>query len=136
MILKGSDRKKVGTVLSVIPRDNRVIVQGVNIRTFHQKPKTRDEKGTIEKREASVPLSNVALVDPKEKKPTRIGYSGTGKEKRRVARRSGTVVERAGKKGADRKKSVVKKAAQTVAADGTPEKKSAKESDTSLQEKK
>ena len=73
---RGGDRGKQGKVLSVDFEKNRVIVEGVNIITVHNKV-GQTEKGArtggIETREASVHLSNVALVDPSTKKPTRIG---------------------------------------------------------------
>ena len=73
---RGGDRGKQGKVLSVDFEKNRVIVEGVNIITVHNKV-GQTEKGArtggIETREASVHLSNVALVDPNTKKPTRIG---------------------------------------------------------------
>ena len=92
IVTKGSDRKKTGEVLRVIRDTERVVVAGVNVRTIHRKPRTRDESGSIEKKELPISISNVAIVDPKTKQPTRISYVGTGKEKRRVTRKSGTTL--------------------------------------------
>ena len=93
IVLKGSNRGKTGRVLNVRMDDGKVVVQDVNIRTIHKKPRTRGEKGEIIKREAPMALSNVAVVDPKTKKPTRVGYSGKGRDKKRIARRSGSALE-------------------------------------------
>ena len=97
-VIKGSDRKKTGEVLRVLPDIQRVLVRGVNVRTIHRKPKTKGEKGSIEKTERPVPLSNVAVVDPKTKKPTRIGYDGVKREKQRLAKKSGTALSPVKKK--------------------------------------
>ena len=92
IVLTGSDRKKTGTVLRVLRDREAVIVSGVNVRTVHRKPRAQGEKGTREKIEKPVHVSNVALVDPKEKIATRVGYSGVGSQKKRIARKSGTPI--------------------------------------------
>ena len=92
IVIKGSDKKKTGVVLRVMRQDGKAIVEGVNIRTMHKKPRERGEKGTIEKKEGVIAISNLALVDSKTKKPTRIAYTGSGKDKTRVARKSGSAI--------------------------------------------
>ena len=102
IVTKGSDRKKTGTVLDIVRGGRvvggaaggayRVVVSGVNVRTMHIKPRTRDEKGSIVKKERPISISNVAILDPKTKKPTRVSYVGTGKEKKRVTRKSNTTL--------------------------------------------
>ena len=109
VVIKGSDKKKSGTVLRVLQEEDRVLVSGVNVRTIHRKPRTRDEKGTREKKERPINISNVAVVDPKTKKPTRISFTGVGKDKRRIARKSGTVLD-AKKKRSAHKTGVLTKA--------------------------
>ncbi|NLZ73135.1 MAG: 50S ribosomal protein L24 [Bacteroidales bacterium] len=69
----GEDRGKTGTVLQVFIADNRAIVEGINIISKHSKPNAQNPQGGIEKKEASMHISNLNLVDPKTGKPTRIG---------------------------------------------------------------
>jgi len=93
IVLSGRDKGKTGEVLKAFPRDNKVIVQGVNMIKRHQKPTTTVQGGIIE-REAKIHVSNVANVDPKDNKPTRVGFKkledGT---KVRFAKRSGEVID-------------------------------------------
>ena len=89
IVLTGKSKGTKGEVLKVLREENRVVVQGVNVVTKHQKP-TQFSAGGIQKKELPIHVSNVAILDPKEDKPTRVGYKnlkdGT---KVRVARRSG-----------------------------------------------
>jgi large subunit ribosomal protein L24 len=93
IVLTGRDKGKTGEVLKAFPRDNKVIVQGVNMMKRHTKPSTATQGGIVE-REAKIHASNVAHADPKDNKPTRIGFKkledGT---KVRVAKRSGEVID-------------------------------------------
>ncbi len=93
VVLTGKDKGTKGEVLNVMPKESRVIVQGVNLITKHTKP-SQMANGGIEKKEASIHISNVALLDPKSGEATRVGYSTlkTGK-KVRVARKSGETIE-------------------------------------------
>jgi large subunit ribosomal protein L24 len=100
MVIGGKDRGKKGTVKAVDPRRNRVYVEGLNMIKKAQRPQTlRDTQrqsnleGGIIEREGPIHLSNVALVDPKDGKPTRIGITSEDGERKRVARRSGTVID-------------------------------------------
>ena len=92
IVLAGRDKGKSGEVLKALPRENKVIVQGVNIAKRHTRP-TQTSGGGIVEKEAPIHASNVAHIDPKDNKPTRIGFNkledGT---KVRVARRSGEVI--------------------------------------------
>lgn len=75
--LKPGDKGKQGRVLKVLPKEGRVLVEGVNIRTHHVRQgqnQSGQVTGGIEYREAPIHVSNVALVDPKTKKPTRVGF--------------------------------------------------------------
>ena len=92
VIITGRDKGKKGSILKVMPEDNRVLVTGVNVVTRHQKP-SRASAGGIVKQEASIHASNVALADPKSGKPTRVGYkiSDDGR-KTRIAKRSGETI--------------------------------------------
>jgi len=93
VVLSGRDKGKTGTVLKALPRESRVIVQGVNIAKRHQRQTAQDRGGIIEK-EVSIHVSNVAHVDPKESKATRIGFKTLDDtSKVRIARRSGEVID-------------------------------------------
>ena len=97
-VISGADKGKQGKVLKVLPKENRVIVEGVKVVTKHTKanPLT-GAGGGIQKVEAPIHVSNVAIVDPETKKPTRVGFrletvERDGKERTvrvRVAKRSG-----------------------------------------------
>jgi large subunit ribosomal protein L24 len=95
IVLAGKDKGKTGEVLRVLPKDNRVIVAGVNMVTKHAKPTARDAGG-IKRMEASIHISNVAHVDPKNGKATRVSVKMLkGGEKALVAKRSGEEIRRA-----------------------------------------
>ena len=87
--ISGKDKGKTGTVLEVRPRENRVVVEGVNIMKRHTKPRPPSEPGGVIERPAPMHLSNVALIDPKDKKATRIRIETIDGERVRVAVRSG-----------------------------------------------
>ena len=94
-VLTGSDKGKRGEVLQVFPKDNRAVVQGVNIAKRHTKPAGMGQPGGIVEREATIHLSNIALVDATTGKPTRVGFRVLDDGRKvRVAKASGTVVER------------------------------------------
>jgi large subunit ribosomal protein L24 len=96
IVISGKDKGKTGRVLRVDPVKQRVFVEGLNIIKRHQRPSPMNPNavaGVIE-REGPIHVSNVALLDPKEKKPTRIGSTVTADGKRaRVAKRSGTQID-------------------------------------------
>jgi len=71
---KGNKTRKTGRVLKVYPKTERVLVEGVNMVKKHERPKTQNDKGGIMEVEAPVHVSNVAIVDPKTGKPTRVGF--------------------------------------------------------------
>ncbi len=97
IVISGKDRGKQGRVLRVEPKNDRVYVEGLNIVKRHTKasptsPTAQQVSGVIEK-EGPVHISNVALVDPKDGKPTRIGIELVDGKRVRVARRSGTRID-------------------------------------------
>ena len=96
IVLTGRDRGRTGEVIEVRPDDGRALVRGVNMVKRHQKQTGAQEGGIISK-EAPVHLSNLALADPKDGKPTRIGFKfvgeGDGRRKVRVAKRSGVEID-------------------------------------------
>lgn len=95
-IMTGKDKGKQGTVTRVLAEKNRVVVEGINMRIRHIK-KTTQAPGQRISYEASIHVSNVAIVDPKTKKPTRIGYKIDPKtgHKSRIAKASGEVIVKA-----------------------------------------
>jgi large subunit ribosomal protein L24 len=93
VVLTGKDKGRSGEVLKVMPKESRVLVQGVNVIKRHTK-QTMGNPGGIIEREASVHVSNVAHLDPKDGKPTRVGYrSLEDGRKVRFAKRSGEVID-------------------------------------------
>ena len=93
-VLTGRDRGKRGEVLAVMPSEGRALVQGVNLVKRHQKPQGMNRPGGIQEKEAPIHLSNLALVDPKTDKPTRVGFRVLEDGKKvRVARPSGEVLD-------------------------------------------
>jgi len=93
VVLTGKDKGKSGEVKHINTEDARVTVAGINLLTKHRKPSQATGAGGLEKIEASLHISNVALVDPKSGKPTRVAYKTVGDKKVRVAKRSGEQVE-------------------------------------------
>jgi large subunit ribosomal protein L24 len=94
-VLAGRDKGRRGEVLVVMPKENRAVVQGVNMVKRHQKPQDINQPGGIEEKEATIHLSNIALIDPKTDKPTRVGFTVLADGKKvRVARPSGEVLDR------------------------------------------
>ena len=94
VVITGADKGKRGQVLSVRPKDGRAVVQGVNIAKKHTKPTGMGQPGGIIEQEATIHLSNVALLDPKTDKPTRVGFRMLDDGRKvRFARASGTVIE-------------------------------------------
>ena len=92
MVITGKDKGKKGKVLKAIPKEDMVIVEGVNMQTKHQK-QTRKIKAEIKHQEGPVHVSNVMYFDKKANAPTRIGYKIENGKKVRVAKKSGAVIE-------------------------------------------
>ena len=92
IVVTGRDKGKHGEVVEMRPDENRAIVRGVNVVRRHQR-QTASQEGGIVSKEASIHLSNIALADPKDGKPTRVGFKFEGKgdarKKVRFAKRSG-----------------------------------------------
>ena len=94
VITTGKDKGKTGEITTVLPKENKVIVAGINMAKRHTKP-TQESAGGIVSKEMPIHVSNVAYVDPKDGKATRIGYKlEKGGRKVRVAKRSGEVVDK------------------------------------------
>ena len=88
-VLSGNDKGKTGEVLEVIPKTQKVIVKGVNIRKKHVKPRKQGEEGGIIPVECSIHSSKVNVVCPKCGKATRVGYDVSGDTKVRICKKCG-----------------------------------------------
>ncbi|MCI1640377.1 MAG: 50S ribosomal protein L24 [Bacteroidales bacterium] len=95
----GNDKGKTGKVLTVIPADDRAIVEGINMVSKHTKPNSKQPQGGILKQEAGIHISNLQLVDPSSKDakgnpvPTRVGYKFVDGKKIRYAKKSGEEIK-------------------------------------------
>lgn len=93
VVTTGKDKGKQGEVIRTIPSENRAVVRGVNVAKRHQKQTAAQEGGIVSK-ELPIHVSNLALRDPKDGKPTRVGYKTLADGKKvRVAKRSGEVID-------------------------------------------
>ena len=92
LVITGKDKGKKGEVIAAYPKTNKVVVSGVNIQSKHEKAK-QDQPAQIVKVEGPIDASNVMFYDSKAKAPTRIGYIGKGKDKKRVSKKTGKVVD-------------------------------------------
>ena len=94
IVISGKDKGKKGRIIAAYPRENRVLVEGVNMVKRHTRPNPTNQQGGIIEREAPIHVSNVMHIDPKSGKATRIGYkvleNGT---KVRIAKRSGEMID-------------------------------------------
>ncbi len=91
VVLTGKDKGKTGDVTRVLPKDNRVVVGGINMVQRHTKPSQADPQGGIKHKEAALHVSNVAIVDSKGK-ATRVGFRTEGDKKVRFAKTTGEVI--------------------------------------------
>ena len=92
IVLTGKDKGKTGKVLKAMPKDGKVIVEGVNIQTKHQK-QTQKEAAEIKHQEGPIDVSNVMYYDAKTKASTRIGYKVENGKKVRVSKKTGAVID-------------------------------------------
>ena len=93
IIIAGQDKGKTGAIQKIDRINQRVVVEGVNVRKKHQKPKQNNPEGSIIDIYAPIHLSNVALIDPKSKKATRFKVSVVKDKKVRLAVKSGATIE-------------------------------------------
>ena len=93
IVLSGRDKGKKGEVFKVMPKDDRALVRGVNTVRCHQRQSAKEEGGIVSK-EAAIHLSNLALEDPKDGKPTRVGFKVLEDGRKvRFAKRSGDLID-------------------------------------------
>lgn len=91
-VIAGKDRGKTGTVKEAFPKDNMVLIDGVNIKMKHQKRRGQGQKGQIVKKAFPIHTSNVMVIDPKTGKQSRVGKKKVGEKMVRVATKSGTAL--------------------------------------------
>jgi large subunit ribosomal protein L24 len=94
VVISGKDKGKQGTILSAYPKQNRVLVEGINIVKKHSKPSQLNPQGGIISKEAAIHVSNVMPLDPKSGKPTRVGYKIENGKKVRAAKISGESLDK------------------------------------------
>ncbi|MEX0407252.1 50S ribosomal protein L24 [Aquibium sp. LZ166] len=92
VVLAGKDKGRTGEVVTVMPKDDKAVVRGINMIRRHQRQSQSQEGGIISK-EAPIHLSNLAVADPKDGKPTRVGFEVKDGKKVRVAKRSGATID-------------------------------------------
>ena len=92
VVIAGSEKGKEGTIAKVLPKEEKVIITGVNMVKKHVKPNQAEPEGKITEKEAPIHISNVALLDPKTKKATKVKYEIKDGKKVRVAKKSSTVI--------------------------------------------
>ena len=93
VVRTGRDKGRTGEVIQVMPKESRALVRGVNIVKRHQRQTMNQEGGIIQK-EAPIHLSNLALADPKDGKPTRVGFKVLDDGRKvRIAKRSGDLID-------------------------------------------
>lgn len=94
MVIAGESKGQTGRIIRMIPKQNRAVVEGVNMVSKHQKPSAANPQGGIVKMEAPIHVSNLMLMDPKENKPTRVGRKLDEKGQIvRYAKKSGEVIK-------------------------------------------
>lgn len=93
IVISGAYKGTVGKVTKAMPKEGKVIVEGVNKKTKHVKPNQRETEGSIKTIYHPIDVSNVAIVDPKTNKATRIGYKLVDGKKVRVAKKSNSVLD-------------------------------------------
>ena len=91
VVIAGKDKGKEGLVQAVYPKVNKVVVEGVNVHKRHKKPTQQNPEGSVVEMYVPIDASNVAIVDPKTKKATRVGYAVDKDGKKvRIAKKSGS----------------------------------------------
>ena len=92
VVLTGKDKGRTGEVTKVMPKDDKVVVSGINVHARHRKPSQLNPQGGIERKEAPLHISNVAIADPKDGSPTRVRFEDRDGKKVRVAAKSGELI--------------------------------------------
>lgn len=87
LVISGKDRGRKGKVIRVLPKEKKIVVEGMNMVKKHVRPKKKGEKGQIVEMPAPLDLSNVKLICPKCGKPTRVGFRKEGQKKHRICKK-------------------------------------------------
>ncbi len=93
VVLSGKDKGRTGTVSQVLPKDGKVVVDGINVMARHRKPSQTNPQGGIDRVPAPMAISKVAVADPKDGKPTRVRFEEKDGKKVRVAVKSGETID-------------------------------------------
>ena len=96
IVITGRDKGKTGEVIQAMPKESKVLVRGINLVKRHTKP-TQENAGGIVSKEKPIHVSNVALIDPKSGKATRVGIKLDKGQKVRIAKKSGEVIAEVGR---------------------------------------
>jgi len=114
LVLTGKDAGKTGKVLSASPKDNRIIVDGINEQQKHKKARSAQEVSAIQKQSGPIDASNVLVICPTCSKATRVSYTIVGDKKVRVCKKCGAVLD-AGKEAKEVKKATKRKTKKEAA---------------------
>ena len=93
VVLSGKDKGRTGTVTQVLPKDGKVVVDGINVAARHRKPSQTNPQGGIDRSPAPLAICKVAVADPKDGKPTRVRFEEKNGKKVRVAVKSGETID-------------------------------------------
>ncbi len=93
VVLAGKDKGRIGEVTQVMPKDGKLLVDGINVHAKHRKPTQENPQGGIDRKPAPLHISNVALADPKDGKPTRVRFEEKDGKRVRVAVKSGETID-------------------------------------------
>lgn len=93
VVLAGKDKGRTGEVTQVMPKDGKLLVDGINVHAKHRKPTQENPQGGIDRKSAPLHISNVALADPKDGKPTRVRFEEKDGKRVRVAVKSGETID-------------------------------------------
>ncbi len=93
IVITGKDAGRKGNVLQVFPKDDKVLVEGINVVSMHKKP-TQTSEGGIVRKEKPIHISNIALVDPKNGEATKVAFKLVDGKKVRVAKKSGEIIDK------------------------------------------
>lgn len=93
VVLSGKDKGRTGKVAQVMPKEGKVLVEGINVMARHRKPSQDNPQGGIDRIPAPMAISKVAVADPKDGKPTRVRFEERDGKKVRVAARSGETID-------------------------------------------
>ena len=93
VVLSGKDKGQTGIVSKVLPKEGKLVVDGVNIAARHRKPSQANPQGGVDRAPAAMAISKVAVADPKDGKPTRVRFEERDGKKVRVAVKSGETID-------------------------------------------